>query len=155
MGRYRSSQHHHHGVQAIGCNIASAPFMRPRSDPRGMKVGKKTQGVWGFPQMLPQQQVCAAVTQHALQPDIIEASKNELQHRSLAGPTSRKSNIDSVGHVFGYEAYIYLSLWAQGRGQQSLEVEMSCKSDKRATFQAVENWSWHRTSSQTVNCSVR
>lgn len=67
--------------------------------------------------MLPQQQVCAAVTQHALQPDIIEASKNELQHRSLAGPTSHKSNIDGVGHVFGWEAYIYLSLPAQGRGQ--------------------------------------
>lgn len=88
--------------------------------------------------MLPQQQVCTTVTQHALQPDIIEASKNELQHRSLAGPTSRKSNIDGVGHVFGWEAYIYLSLPAQGRGQGGLEVEMSCKSDKRATFQAVE-----------------
>lgn len=105
--------------------------------------------------MLPQQQVCVAVTQNALQPDIIEASKNELQHRSLANPTSRKSNIDGVGHVFGWEAYIYLSLPAQGRGQGGLEVEMSCKSDKRATFQAVENRSWHRTSSQTVNCSVR
>lgn len=67
--------------------------------------------------MLPQQQVCAAVTQHALQRDIIEGSKNELQHRSLAGPTSCKSNPDGVGHVFGREAYIYLSLLAQGRGR--------------------------------------
>lgn len=83
--------------------------MQPRSDPRGMEVGD--------PQMLPQQQVCAAVTQHALQPDIIEASKNEVQHRSAAGSTSRKSSMDGVGHVFGWEAYIYLSLLAQGRGQ--------------------------------------
>lgn len=62
--------------------------MRPRSDPFGTGEagggGINASDGSCFPQMLPEQQVRAAVTQHALQPDIIEASKNEVQHRSLA-----------------------------------------------------------------------
>lgn len=68
----------------IGRNIVSPHSCDLALLPVGQGRGKAQDASW-FPQMLPEQQVRAGVTQHALQPDIIEASKNELQHRSLAG----------------------------------------------------------------------
>lgn len=68
-------------VSPHSCDLALLPVGQGR---RGVG-GVKAQDASWFPQMLPEQQVRAGVTQHALQPDIIEASKNELQHRSLAG----------------------------------------------------------------------
>lgn len=90
-----------------------------------------------------------------------QASKIELEHWSLAGwpPVSQ---IQTMWDMFAWEAYIYLSPRSQGHGSSvtvsprvgCFEMKMSCKSDKRSTFQAVENWSWHCASSQTVNSTV-
>lgn len=66
-----------------------------------------------------QQQVSSSVTHSALRRDIIRASKNVLQNRSLRRLTSRKSNIDDAGRV-GMEVYIYLSPGTQGHSSREL-----------------------------------